>query len=95
MAKKKKTEKVPGQEVKFEEALERLEKIVADLEEGELELDRSLSLFEEGVGLSRLCMKKLDDAQRKVEMLLRDTEDGARRVPFGSGEDEEEKGGGS
>jgi exodeoxyribonuclease VII small subunit len=71
--------------VKFEEALDRLEKIVEQLEEGEMELDRSLALFEEGVGLSRLCMKKLDEAQRKVEMLLQDPNGGVRSVPFEEG----------
>jgi len=81
MPKKKKTEE-PAAGMKFEQALERLEKIVADLEEGEMELDESLALFEEGVGLSRLCMKKLDEAQRKVEMLLQDPEGEVRRVPF-------------
>ena len=88
MPRKKKTEEAAST-MKFEQALERLEKIVADLEEGEMELDESLALFEEGVGLSRHCMKKLDEAQRKVEMLLQDPEEGARRVPF-----EPEEGGG-
>ena len=76
--------------VKFEDALDRLEKIVEQLEEGEMELDKSLTLFEEGVGLSRLCMKKLDEAQRKVEMLLQDPEGGVRSVPFEEGDEEGE-----
>ena len=59
----RKKEPAGDKEVKFEDALVKLEKIVKDLEEGELDLDKSLELFEDGVGLSRLCMKKLDEAQ--------------------------------
>ncbi len=54
----------------FEEILERLEAIVADLEGGELQLERSLSLFEEGVTLGREASGRLDDAERRIEELL-------------------------
>ncbi len=56
----------------FENALARLEAIVADLEKGELALEESIALFEEGVKISRFCTGKLDEAERKVEVLLRD-----------------------
>ena len=56
---------------KFEESLERLEEIVKKMEAGELTLEESLKAFEEGVRLSRLCAKKLDEADRRVEILLR------------------------
>lgn len=56
----------------FEEAMERLEEIVGQLEKGETSLEDSLSLFEEGVRLSRFCREKLDEAEKKVEMLLKD-----------------------
>jgi len=59
-------------EKKFEKALEKLETIVKGMEEGDMTLDESLKSFEEGIELSRFCMKKLDEAERKVEMLLRD-----------------------
>lgn len=62
-------------EQKFEEALKRLEEIVQELEEGELELDRSLEIFEEGIKLARWCTKKLDESNKKIEMLTKD-EDG-------------------
>ncbi len=57
---------------KFEEALERLEEIVRRMEAGEMTLEESLKAFEEGIKLSRLCTKKLDEADRRVELLLRE-----------------------
>ena len=58
----------------FEASLEELEKIVAALEEGDKPLDESLKLFEKGVRLSRECQKRLDDAERKIQVLLRDAD---------------------
>lgn len=74
-------------EKKFESALGRLEKIVQDLEQGDLPLEQSLKLFEEGVKLARICAKRLDEAERKVEVLLKDRAGSLRAQPF---EDEEE-----
>ncbi len=54
----------------FEEATRRLAQIVAELEGGELPLDRSLALFEEGVGLARAAEERLDRAERRIEELL-------------------------
>jgi exodeoxyribonuclease VII small subunit len=56
---------------KFEECLDRLEKIVNELEKGEIPLERAVALFEEGVSLSNSCRKELEQAEGKVEMLLR------------------------
>ncbi|MHB8770359.1 MAG: exodeoxyribonuclease VII small subunit [Syntrophales bacterium] len=56
---------------KFEEALEKLEEIVKRMEAGEMTLEESLKAFEEGIKLARLCAKKLDEADRRVELLLR------------------------
>ena len=56
---------------KFEEALEKLEEIVRRMEAGEMTLEESLKAFEEGIKLSRLCSKKLDEADRRVDLLLR------------------------
>lgn len=56
---------------KFEECLERLEKIVQELEKGEVPLEKSLTLFEEGIELSSTCRKELDQAEGKVEILLK------------------------
>jgi len=60
--------------MKFEEALARLEEIVKKMEEGEVTLEESLEAFEEGIKLARLCSKKLDEAERKVEILLKENE---------------------
>ena len=57
--------------VKFEECLERLEKIVVELEKGEVPLEKSLTLFEEGMALSASCRKQLEEAEGKVEILLK------------------------
>jgi exodeoxyribonuclease VII small subunit len=59
-------------EKKFETALARLEEIVQKLEEGDLPLEQSLKLFEEGIRLSRICNTRLEAAERKVEILLKD-----------------------
>ena len=56
----------------FEASLAQLEQIVAQLESGELPLERALGLFEDGVGLARRCQAQLADAERKVELLLRE-----------------------
>ena len=58
-------------EQNFEKALERLEKIVGELEGGELSLDEALKHYEEGIKLVQLCSKKLDTAQKKVEILTK------------------------
>ncbi len=56
---------------KFEECLQRLEKIVDQLEKGEIPLEQALKLFEEGIALSNNCRKELEDAEGKVEILLK------------------------
>ena len=65
----------------FEASLAALEKIVAQLESGELPLERALELFEEGVVLARRCQSQLEEAERKVEMLLRERGE-IKTVPF-------------
>ena len=65
-------EKGKEKELKFEDGLKRLEAIVAKLESGNLPLDDSLKLFEEGVKLVRFCNERLADAQQKVELLTKD-----------------------
>lgn len=56
---------------KFEECLQRLERIVQELEKGEVPLEKSLTLFEEGMQLSSACRKELEQAEGKVEILLK------------------------
>ena len=62
-------EKTMESEIKFEKALSDLEKIVEELESGELSLDEALKRYEEGVKLSRSCAKKLSEAEKKIEVL--------------------------
>jgi exodeoxyribonuclease VII small subunit len=56
---------------KFEDCLQRLDQIVQELEKGEVPLEKSLTLFEEGMQLSSACRKELEDAEGKVEILLK------------------------
>jgi len=56
---------------KFEECLDRLEQIVNELEKGDVSLERALELFEEGMSLSGSCRKQLEEAEGKVEVLLK------------------------
>lgn len=65
----------PLKNLKFEEALKRLEEMVQKLEEGNLPLDESLQVFEEGIELSRFCEQKLNQAEGRVEMILKDNKE--------------------
>jgi exodeoxyribonuclease VII small subunit len=66
------TEENVKKEHTFEDAVKRLEEIVGQLEDGEIPLDDSLTLFEEGVKLSRFCRTKLDEAEKRISLLLKD-----------------------
>lgn len=74
----------------FEDALSQLESIVARLENGDLPLEESLKLFEEGIKLSRFCNQKLNEAQKKVEVLLKGSGGESEPQPFEPGETAEE-----
>ena len=63
---------VAAEALGFEAALERLEGLVDRLEDGDLELEESLGVFEQGVALSKQCAAKLESAERKVEQLVRE-----------------------
>jgi exodeoxyribonuclease VII small subunit len=58
-------------EIKFEEALKKLEKIVEDLEKGDLSLDEALKKYQEGIELSRLCSQRLESAKKKIDVLAK------------------------
>ena len=76
-------------EVKFEESLKALEKIVEELEKGSLSLDVSLKKYEEGVKLAQQLTKRLEQAQKRVEVLMRGADGKLEAKPFGSGEAED------
>lgn len=67
----------------FEESLKQLEAIVEKLEKGDLPLEDSLKLFEEGVGLSAACKKELDTAEGKVQILVKQRDGSLQAEPFG------------
>jgi exodeoxyribonuclease VII small subunit len=69
-------------DLKFEDCLARLEQIVSALEAGNLPLEESLKVFEEGIALSRHCARYLDDAERRIEMLVKDDSGVATTTPF-------------
>ena len=81
----------------FEAQLASLERIVRELERGDLPLERSLELFEQGVRLSRECQERLNEAERRIEVLLRSGDGATTTLEFGAGEfdagtdDEEEE----
>lgn len=66
----------------FEQSLEQLEKIVAELESGDLTLEESLKKFEEGVKLSHLCSQILDETEKKIVMLVKENDGRISEVPF-------------
>ena len=76
-------------DLKFEDSLTRLEQIVGALEAGNLPLEDSLKAFEEGIALARHCSKYLDEAERRVELLLKDEAGLLKTQPFAIEPDEE------
>lgn len=62
---------MPEEKQSFENSLEELEKVVKQLEAGDLPLERSLQLFEQGMALSESCRKQLEDAETRIEMLVK------------------------
>ena len=68
-------------ENKFEDAMRELEDIVKQLESGDLPLEESLKIFEKGVTLSRFCFNKLEEAEKRVSILIKD-EGGIKKEPF-------------
>ena len=69
-------------DLKFEDCLARLEQIVSALEGGNLPLEDSLKVFEEGITLARHCSRDLDDAERRIEMLVKDESGATTTRPF-------------
>lgn len=72
----------------FESSLVSLERIVREMEQGDLPLERSLELFEQGVRLARECQERLNEAERRIEVLLRDSQGRSVIEPLGERETE-------
>jgi exodeoxyribonuclease VII small subunit len=69
----------------FEDSLKKLENIVEQLEQGDLPLEESIKLFEQGVGLSAACKQELDTAEGKVQMLVKQRDGSQKLEPFPEG----------
>lgn len=75
----------------FEDALTELEEIVSKLENGDATLDESIKLFENGMKLTKTCRKQLENAQKKVTMLMADENGEINEVPFDTADEQEVK----
>jgi exodeoxyribonuclease VII small subunit len=69
-------------EIKFEDGLKRLEKIVDELEAGNIPLEEALERYEEGIKLSKICAKKLEEAKSRIEILLKSKDGSVELKPF-------------
>jgi exodeoxyribonuclease VII small subunit len=76
----------------FEEAMARLEEIVAEIEAEELGLERQFELFKEGMGLARFCDTKLNEVQKSVEIVLKESGEEWKTEPFGPEAEEDGNG---
>ncbi|MGD8971417.1 MAG: exodeoxyribonuclease VII small subunit [Desulfobacterales bacterium] len=72
----------------FEQALQLLEKIVQELESGDLPLEKAMSKFEEGIQLTRFCTQKLDETEQKINLLLQDQQGNVSSKPFDTDTDD-------
>lgn len=75
--------------ISFEEAMDKLEQIVGELESGDVPLEKAIELFQEGMALSHLCGQKLEQVERKIETLLEEN-GGFAKKPFQPSADEKE-----
>jgi exodeoxyribonuclease VII small subunit len=66
----------------FEQSMKQLERIVQELEVGDLPLEKAIKKFEEGVKLTKLCSEKLDETEKKISILLKDSEGEIAEKPF-------------
>ena len=66
----------------FEQSMKQLERIVQELEEGDLPLEKAIKKFEEGIKLSKLCSEKLDETEKKISVLLKNSEGQLTEKPF-------------
>lgn len=78
-------------EIKFEEALKKLEKIVDDLEKGDLSLEEALKKYQEGLELSRICSLRLESARKKIDVLAKNKKGEFELKPFNEAEIENDK----
>jgi exodeoxyribonuclease VII small subunit len=75
-------------EMKFEDTLKKLERIVEELEKGDLSLDEALKKYQEGIELSRLCNQRLDNAKKRIDVLAKNKKGEFELRPLGESQDE-------
>ena len=80
---------IKTKDLDFETALEKLQQIVEDLEKGGLSLDKTLTEFSRGMKLLKFCHQKLDKAEKKIELMLKEDDEFKKEVPFDSEIEEE------
>ena len=78
-------------EIEFEPALKKLETIVENLENGELSLEVALKQYEEGVKMADICSKRLNEAEKKVEILMKTSGGKLKTAPFEEGSADSKK----
>ena len=81
---KNEIEEIETKDLDFESALEKLQKIVEELEKGGLSLDQTLAEFNQGMQLLKFCNQKLDKAENKIELMLKENNEFKTEVPFDS-----------
>lgn len=72
----------------FEQSLKQLERIVQELEDGDLPLEKAIQKFEEGIALTKYCSQKLDETEKKISILLKNAEGRIAEKPFKPGNEE-------
>jgi exodeoxyribonuclease VII small subunit len=72
----------------FEQSMKQLEQIVQELESGDLPLEKAIKKFEDGIQLTRLCAKKLDETEKKISMLVEDGQGNVAEAPFPANDDD-------
>ncbi len=82
----KKKEKLKSEEIKFEEAIGKLELVVNELEDGGLTLDQSIEKFTNGMKLIRFCQQELNQAEQKIEQVIKENDEFKEIVPFAEDE---------
>ena len=82
---------MPKKKISFEEALEQLEKVVDDMESGDISLDKCIDLYEKGVKLADFCTKELDSAEKRIEKLHKKTDGNFDTTPFDDSHDNNEE----
>jgi exodeoxyribonuclease VII small subunit len=66
----------------FEQAIKQLEQIVQDLESGDMPLEKAIKKFEEGIQLSKFCTEKLDETEKRIAILIKDSDGKVSEMPF-------------